>query len=153
MARTYTPADLAIFDLLQAPVWVVDLDRGAQWWANLACLPLWHATDRAQMLANSANSSPSETSRTRLEVLRRKFQRGETSLDRWTLYPDDGAPFIAECRSSGIVIADEPGVPGRLAMLIEARVLGPDEFDPHERRGVEALRYLGELVALHTDAG
>ncbi len=153
MARTYTTADLASFDLLQTPVWVVDLDRPAQWWANLACLPLWHASDRAQMLARSGASQPSETSRTRLDVLRRKFERGETSLDRWTLYPNGGAPFVAECRSSGILFADEPGAPGRLAMLIEARVLGPDETDPHDRRGIEALRYLGELVALYADSG
>jgi anti-anti-sigma regulatory factor len=153
MARTFTAADLAIFDLLQAPVWVVDLDRGAQWWGNLACLPVWQATDRAQMLANSATNSPSETSRTRLEALRRRFERGETSLDRWTLYPDGGAPFVAECRSSGILVADEPGAPGRLAMLVEARVLGSQETDPHDRRGVEALRYLGELVALHAGSG
>ena len=153
MAPTYTAADLAIFDLLQSPVWIVDIDRGAQWWANLACLPVWHAHDRAEMMARSATSPPSETSRTRLEMLRRKFERGETSLDRWTLYPNGGAPFVAECRSSGIMVADEPGAPGRLAMLIEARVLGRDEIDPHDRRGVEALRYLGELVALYADSG
>ncbi len=66
MARIHTAADLAIFDVLQSPVWVVDLDRGSQWWANLACLPLWHVTDRAQMLARSGDSPPDETSRTRL---------------------------------------------------------------------------------------
>lgn len=153
MARTYLTADLAIFDLLQTPIWVVDIDRGVQWWANLASLPLWHASDRAQMIARSANNKVSETSRTRLEALRRKFARGETSIDRWTLYPDDAPPFVAECRSSGILVADDPGAPARLAMLIEARVLGSDETDPHDRRGVEALRYLGELVALYADSG
>jgi len=153
MARTYLTPDLAIFDLLQTPVWIVDLDRGVQWWGNLATLPLWHASDRAQMIARSANNKMSETSRTRLEALRRKFARGETSIDRWTLYPDDAPPFVAECRSSGILVADEPGAPGRLAVLIEARVLGSDETDPHDRRGVEALRYLGELVALYADSG
>ena len=153
MARIHTAADLAIFDVLQSPVWVVDLDRGSQWWANLACLPLWHVTDRAQMLARSGDSPPDETSRTRLATLRRKFERGEASLDRWTLYPNGATPFVAECRSSGILVADEPGGPARLAMLIEARVLGPDDTDPHDRRGVEALRYLGELVALHADSG
>ena len=153
MPRTYTAADLAVFDLLQTPVWVVDLDRNAHWWANLACLSLWHASDQAEMLARSQASQPSEASRTRLDAMRRKFERGETSLDRWTLYPDGGAPFVAECRTSGILFTDEPGAPGRLAMLIEARVLGRDETDPHDRRGVEALRYLGELVALYADSG
>lgn len=155
MARViHTAEDLAAFDLLQSPVWVVDLDRGIQWWANLACMSLWGATTREEMLANSAASPPnSETSRTRLEALRRRFERGETSLDRWTLYPGHARPFVAECRSAGIWVAARRGEPGRLAMLIEARVLREDETDPHERRGIEALRYLGELVSLYADSG
>jgi len=56
MARTYLTADLAIFDLLQMPVWVVDLDRAATWWANLASVALWQASDRAQMIDRSANN-------------------------------------------------------------------------------------------------
>ncbi len=153
MTATYTVDDLALLDRLQSPVWIVDLDRGAQWWANLACLPLWGATDRAEMLARSRESVPSETSRTRLEALRRKFERGETSLDRWTLYPDGGAPFVAECRSSGIQIRDTPAEPARVGMLIEGRLLTAQETDPHDRRGVEALRYLAELVSLYADSG
>lgn len=149
----YTPATLAAFDRLQAPVWIVDLDRGAQWWANLACLPIFHAASREALIARSGRTTPSEASRTRLELLRRGFARGERSLDRWTLYPEGGQPFVAECRSSGIWIADRDGEPARLAMFIEARVLAAHEQDPHERRGVEALRYLGELVSLYTPDG
>lgn len=153
-APTFTPDDLAPFDLLQSPVWVVDLDRGVQWWANLACMPLWGARSREEMLANSAASPPmSETSRTRLETLRRKYERGETSVDRWTLYPGDATPFVAECRTSGIRVAARRDEPGKLAMLVEARVLGADETDPHDRRGVEALRYLDEGVSLYADSG
>lgn len=150
----HTVEDLAALDLLQTPVWIVDLERATQWWANLACMPLWGASTREEMLANSAASPPpSETSRTRLETLRRRFERGETSLDRWTLYPGRGRPFVAECRSSGIRVAARRGEPAKLAMLIEARVLGADETDPHDRRGIEALRYLGELVSLYADSG
>jgi anti-anti-sigma regulatory factor/PAS domain-containing protein len=150
----HTPDDLAALDLLQTPVWVVDLERATQWWANLACMPLWGASTREEMLANSAASPPaSETSRTRLATLRRRFERGETSLDRWTLYPGNARPFVAECRSSGIWVGARRDEEGQLAMLIEARVLGPDETDPHDRRGIEALRYLGELVSLYADSG
>jgi len=150
----YTAADLAIFDLLQTPVWVVDLDRGAQWWANLACLPLWGVRDVAELVARSAASPPpSETSRTRLATLRRKYARGETSIDRWTLYPDHAPPFVAECRSSGIMIVEQPGEPARLMMLVEGRVIDREEVDPHDRRGVEALRYLTEMVSLYSEAG
>ncbi len=150
----HTVEDLTALDLLQTPVWIVDLERATQWWANLACIPLWGATTREQMLANSAASAPpSETSLTRLATLKRRFERGETSLDRWTLYPGQARPFVAECRSSGIQVAARRGDPGQLAMLIEARLLGPDETDPHDRRGIEALRYLGEMVSLYADSG
>lgn len=153
-AKIHTAEDLAAFDLLQTPVWVVDLEGAFQWWANLACIPLWGAQTREEMLANSrASAPPSETSRTRLATLRRSFERGETSLDRWTLYPGHARPFVAECRSSGIHVARRRDEPGKLAMLIEARVLRADETDPLDRRGVEALRYLGEMVSLYADSG
>lgn len=148
----HTPESLAPLDLLQSPVWIVDLDRGSQWWCNLACLPIFHAESRAALIARSGRTTPSEASRTRLDALRRSFARGERSVDTWTLYPEGGDPFVAECRSSGVWIADADGPP-RLAMFIEARVLGADEIDPRERRGVEALRYLGELVSLYTPDG
>ena len=149
----HTPEALTLLDRLQTPVWIVDLDRGAQWWCNLACLPVFHADSRAALIERSGRTTPSEASRTRLDALRRSYARGDTSIDRWTLYPEGAEPFVAECRSSGIWIADRPGDPARLAMLIEARVLGADEIDPRERRGVEALRYLGELVSLYTPTG
>lgn len=149
----YTPEVLAPLDLLQSPVWIFDLDRGALWWCNLACLPIFHAEDRASLITRSARTTHSETSNTRLDTLRRSYARGERSTDTWTLYPEGGEPFVAECRSSGIRISDHHDEPARLAMLVEARVLGADEIDPRERRGVEALRYLGELVSLYTPEG
>ena len=147
-ATVYTPDDLAIFDILATPVWVVDFTRGARCWVNHACLPLWNASSREELLARPT-APPSETSRTRLDALRRRYESGQRSIDRWTLYPDGAAPFVADCKSSGIVFAARRGEPGELAMLIEARLLGPDELDPLERRSVEALRYLGELVSFH----
>lgn len=148
----YTFDDLAPFDALSTLVWIVDLERGARAWVNLACLPLWNATSREELLARPLDP-PTETSRVRLEALRRRFERGQRSIDRWTLYPDGAPPFAAECRSSGIHIAERRGEPGRLAMLIEGRLLGPDEQDPLERRSAEALRYLGELVSYYAGTG
>jgi anti-anti-sigma regulatory factor len=150
--KVYTFAELEHFDVLSTLVWVVDLERGARWWVNLACLPLWNTTSREELLARTIEP-PSETSRIRLEALRRRFEQGQRSIDRWTIYPDGAAPFAAECRSSGIYIAERRGGPGRLAMLIEGRLLGPEEQDPLERRSVEALRYLGELVSFYSETG
>lgn len=150
----HLPDDLALFDVLSTPVWIVDLERGHQWWANLACVPMWGAVDRERLLAASAaGPGPSPTSRLRLEQLRRRLERGERAVDRWTLYPDHAKPFVAECRQQGIRIADGPGEPVRLGMLVEARVLGDAEAELQDRRGIEALRYLGELVSLYGDAG
>ncbi|MDC0718773.1 STAS domain-containing protein [Nannocystis bainbridge] len=150
----YHPEDLAAFDVLSTPVWIVDFERGHQWWANLACLPMWGATDREQLLAASAaGPGPSPTSRLRLEQLQRRLERGERAVDRWTLYPDHAKPFVAECRQQGVRIADRRGEASRFGMLIEARVLGEHEAELQDRRGIEALRYLGELVSLYSEAG
>jgi rsbT co-antagonist protein RsbR len=152
-STVHTREMLAPFDRLDTPVWVVDFDPAGQWWANLASLPLFAAATREALIARSKLTTPSPASRTRMDVLRRTFERGERSIDTWTFYPEGGAPFAAECHSAGIHITDGPGQPARLAMLVEARVLGPGAVNPHERRGVEALRYLGELVSLHGESG
>ncbi|MFY0532752.1 hypothetical protein [Nannocystis pusilla] len=102
----YLPDDLALFDILSTPVWIVDLERGHQWWANLACVPMWGAESRVLLLAASAaGPGPSPTSRLRLEQLQRRLERGERAVDRWTLYPDHARPFVAECRQQAIRIA------------------------------------------------
>lgn len=151
-SHVYTPEDLASFDVLTSLVWIVDFERGGRCWVNLACLPLWNVTSREELLARPIEP-PSETTRTRLEALRRRFERGQRSIDRWTIYPDGAPPFFVECKSSGILFAPARGAPAKLCMLIEGRLLGPDEQDPLERRSVEALRYLGELVSFHDESG
>lgn len=150
--RVYTYDELELFDVLTSPVWIVDFERGGRSWVNAACLPLWNAASREELLARPTEP-PSATSRTRLDALRRRLERGLRSVDRWTIYPDGAPPFVADCRSSGILVAARPGEPGALAMLIEARLVGPDEQDPLERRSVEALRYLGELVSFYAETG
>ncbi len=50
--RVYTFDELAVFDALTTPVWIVDFDRGARCWVNLACLPLWNTTSRPRWLGN-----------------------------------------------------------------------------------------------------
>jgi rsbT co-antagonist protein RsbR len=153
-AAIYTVEDLAVFDRLQTPVLILDLERGGYWWANLACLPIWGSSSREEMLAiGAASPPPSETAQTRLAALRRRIERGETWNDRWTLYPGKGPPFVAECRMSAIRMAARRGDPGQLAVLVELRVLGREEADSHDRRGIEALRYLGELVSLYAVSG
>jgi rsbT co-antagonist protein RsbR len=151
----YTPEALALFDRLKAPVWVIDFagDNPRQWWANLACLPLFAAASRAALSDRSTGTTPSEASRTRIEALRRRLVAGEAVDERWSFYPEGGEPFTADCHQTGIWIAERAGADARLAMFVEARVLGPGDVDPEARRGVEALRYLGELVSLYAESG
>lgn len=144
---------LAALDHLVAPVWVFDLDAGVKWWANRSGLALWNAASNAEMRARNPVAQMSEATRIRLDALRRRLARGEVSRERWNFYPTDAPTFAAELSLSGIVIADAPGGPPRLAMLVEARPLRDDELDPFVRRGAEVLRYLGEMVSLYDPAG
>ncbi|MBZ5715882.1 STAS domain-containing protein [Nannocystis pusilla] len=148
-----TPDDLFVLDRLRTPAWIVDLPQAARWWCNRAGLALWNASSLAEWIGRNAKNPPSAATITRMENLRRLFARGEVSTERWTFYPDGTAPVVAECRASGILIAEHRGEPGRLAMLVEARPLGADEVHPAERRGYEALRHIGELVSYYAATG
>lgn len=144
---------LGELDRLRTPTWIVDLERGEKWWCNRAGLVLWNAADLAAWIARNATNTMSEATLTRMHNLRRRFERGEVANERWTFYPDGVDPVVAEVQVSGIVVADAPGEPGRMAMLVEARPLRGDEVDPSERRGYEALRFLGEPVSYYGEAG
>lgn len=148
-----TPDDLMVLDWLRTPVWVVDLAHATKWWCNRAGLDLWNSPSREEWVGRNATNRPSEATMIRMDTMRRRFECGEVATERWTFYPDGVAPVVAECRASGIKIADRRGEPGRLAMLIEARPLTADETYPSERRSYEALRYLSELVSYYADAG
>ena len=148
-----TPEDLEPLDLLRTPTWVIDLDRGVRWWVNTASLRMWNSPSREELLRRTTGSTPSDATRTRFATLRARFLRGESSLERWSFYPDGAAPIVADCHVSGLLIADQRGEPGRIGMLVEARALGELEINPTERRAAEALRFLGELVSYYGLSG
>lgn len=148
-----TPDDLSVLDRLRTPMWIVDLPEARRWWCNRAGLAMWNSPSLAEWIGRNALHPPSAATLTRMENLRRRFERGEVTTERWTFYPDGIAPVIAECRASGIPIADGRDEPVRLAMLVEARPLGVDEVNPAERRGYEALRNIGELVSYYAATG
>jgi rsbT co-antagonist protein RsbR len=156
MSDLVTPClreSLRELDRLRTPTWIVDLELGEKWWCNRAGLTLWNAASLDEWIGRNATNVISEATRTRLHNLRRRFDRGEVSTERWTFYPDGIDPVVAEVQVSGVVIADAPGEPGRMAMLVEARPLRGDEVDPAERRGYEALRYLGEPISYYGPDG
>lgn len=150
---TYTRASLQALDVLKSPVWVFDLDRALRWWINLAGVELWGAPSREQLIDPSRPMEQSEATLTRLAMYRRRFERGETVCERWSIYPDGRSTVLIESTCSGIYIDDEDGAPPRLAMLVEAREVPALDADPLERRSVEALRHVGEPVSLYTPDG
>lgn len=151
--KIYRRADLHALDALQAPIWVFDLDHAVRWWVNLAGVELWGAPSREHLTRPWVPMEQSEATRIRLEMYRQRYARGETITERWTIYPDGRPTAVIECTSSCIWIDDEDGGPPRVASMCEARLISSGEADPLERRSVEALRHVGEPVALYSPAG
>ena len=61
----YTRDDLKLFNLLEKPVWVFDIERKAMWWANNAAIELWSA-DSLDSLLNRNFADMSEATVRRL---------------------------------------------------------------------------------------
>lgn len=150
---TCTREDLAALDLLRGPLWIFDLVENQRWWINRAGLRFWRAASVAEWIERSAPQQLSKTTLTRMESLARRLAQGETPTEVWTFYPDGAAPVAAECRLSGIHVAERRGAAEHLAMLVEARPLDSTESSAFERRSHEALRYLGEPVCLYAATG
>ncbi len=151
--KTWTFAELDIFDQVQTPLWIFDFAVMAKWWANRSGLELWTVGSNEELRARGRTSTVSEATRIRLEALRARLERGEVVRERWNFYPTGLDPFVAEILLSRIDIADAPDEPGRVGMFIEARRTNSEELDPAVRRGVEVLRHIGEMVSLYKPTG
>lgn len=76
----------------------------------------------------------------RLALAMPAHARGETTRDRWSLYPR-GLPEAVRLHGSGFTLPDgEPGI----LFIAEP----PDHQDPELLRGVEALRHTPMLVSI-----
>ena len=76
--RNFTRDDLEIFDLLERPVWVFDIERKSMWWANTAAVALWNADSLDALLARDYASDMSESTSKRLNYFLDRFRVGET---------------------------------------------------------------------------
>lgn len=151
--KTWTFAELELFEQVKTPLWIFDFEVMAKWWANRSGLELWTVTSNEEFRSRGRTSTVSEGTRIRLEALRARLERGEIPRERWNFYPTGLDPFVAEVILSRIDIADAPGAPSRVAMLIEARRTNADALDPTVQRGVEILRHIGEMVSLYKPTG
>ncbi|MBP8308724.1 MAG: hypothetical protein KAY46_15735 [Burkholderiaceae bacterium] len=125
---------------LNVPVWVHDPHRHCQVWANDAALKFWRADSLDELRARSY-ADMSEGALSRLALAMRAHARGETTRDRWTLYPR-GLPEAVQLHGSGFALPD-----GGQGILFIAEP--PDLHDPSLLRGVEALLHTPMLVSMH----
>jgi hypothetical protein len=75
--RSFTRTDLELFNLLEHPVYVFDIDRKAMWWANKAAMILWNADTLQSLLARDFAHDMSEATSKRLTDCLRRLQIGE----------------------------------------------------------------------------
>jgi hypothetical protein len=125
---------------LNVPVWVHDPHRHRQVWANDAALKFWRADSLDELRARSYEDM-SEGALSRLALAMRAHERGETTRERWTLYPR-GLPEAVQLHGSGFALPD-----GGQGILFIAEP--PDLHDPALLRGVEALLHTPMLVSMH----
>ncbi|MEG4025896.1 diguanylate cyclase domain-containing protein [Microcoleus sp. S13C4] len=138
---------LKAFDLLQNPIWILDIEDWQIRWANQASLYLWNASTWQQLASHNFRDMLSEFTRIRLQSYLQQFEQGQTLSEQWTFYPG-GERVSVGCRCSGIRIDS-----GRLAILVEGKVETAHQIEPETLRSIEALRYTTFIVSLYTLEG
>jgi signal transduction histidine kinase/ActR/RegA family two-component response regulator len=146
--KIFTHEQLAVFDLLERPVWVFDFEKLRIWWANQAALPFWQARSLEELLARDYREGLSAASVQRIAETVRRLEGGEPRVtEEWTFYPL-GVPLPSRLSMSPIHIEN-----GRLAFFCEAEALAPGRLDRTLLRGVEALRHLPVAVCEFDQSG
>lgn len=135
--RSYAKQDLELFNILQRPVWVFDIEKKAMFWANTASLEIWNADTVEELLARNFSDDMSEATELRLQDQLARLTRGEIGKEQWTVYPSGRGATTLGVTGSAIRIDG-----GRVAALFEAEVPGSKEIDQSLTRGVEMLRLL-----------
>jgi hypothetical protein len=79
-------SEFRVLDLMQAPVWIFDIENLQMWWGNCASLSLWNAANRAELVSRNFKDV-SESTRIRLQSYLAQFRQGRTLLEQWTFYP------------------------------------------------------------------
>jgi signal transduction histidine kinase len=133
-------ADLRAYDWLNIPAWVYDGERYRHCWANAAGLRFWRSVSLDELCSRSY-ADTSETTRARISLSMQAHARGETTVERWTLYPQ-GLPTSILLQGTAIRLPD-----GRTGILFMAE-LGM-QMEPNVIRGVEALNHAAVLVGVH----
>ena len=134
--RSYAKQDLDLFNILQHPVWVFDIEKKAMFWANTAALEIWNSETLEELLARNFSDDMSEATERRLQDHSARLTRGEVMKEQWTLHPSGRGATTLELTGSAIRIDG-----GRVAALFEAELPDSREIDQSLTRGVEMLRH------------
>ncbi|EYF03422.1 STAS domain-containing protein [Chondromyces apiculatus] len=130
--------------LLTTAVWVFSLDQHRILWANPAALVLWRAASIEELSARDL-SFRSEAGRTRAELIHDTLVRGRLWKEELTLYPRD-VPVRVQMTITRIDLDD-----GKMGWICEGHE--KVDIDPHQLRGVEALKHTSVLVAVVATSG
>ncbi|WP_261857994.1 putative bifunctional diguanylate cyclase/phosphodiesterase [Photobacterium sanguinicancri] len=103
----------SLFDRLQSPVWIFDIDHKRIIWANQASLPLWESSSIEELVSRDLAKDMSQAVHAILDEYQQHFHRGEHIKTWWNFNPKQKQKK-ALCCFSGFTLED-----GRTAMLVE----------------------------------
>ncbi|MGF1756889.1 EAL domain-containing protein [Photobacterium sagamiensis] len=102
----------SLFDHIQSPIWVFDIDNKKIIWANKTSLPLWEASSLEELTARDFAQDMSEAVEATLNGYRQRFDNGEAIKTWWNFTPKQILKKVL-CTFSGITLPD-----GRAVMLV-----------------------------------
>lgn len=146
--KAYTREHLDVFNILQHPVWVFDIQHKSMWWANGAAVQLWNAASLDELLARDFASDMSSATESRLQDQLDQMQNGRLYKEQWTFYPGGRKGITLKCTCSVVYLEME-----RPAMLVEAELPDNREFDDSLTRGIELLRHVPTPVSEFNNDG
>lgn len=132
--------DLALFDMVDAPMWVFDVERHCMWWGNVAALKFWHCNDIDALVAKDY-SDDSNTVRVRLRQTVASMEPGGSTRDSWTLYPGD-VPTPIDVRFTRLKVGPDQ----HDALMIETIPPSEVTYEENDRRLVEAMRHSSIMI-------
>lgn len=135
-----THEDLALFDMVDAPMWVFDIESHCMWWGNIAALKFW-GCDSIDALVAKDFSTDSNTVKLRLRQTVANMEYGGSTRDSWTLYPND-EPAPIDLRFTYLLVGPER----HDALLIETIPPSEVTYEENDRRLVEAVRHSSIMI-------
>lgn len=135
-----THDELSLFDMVDAPMWIFDVEKHAMWWGNVAALKFWHC-DSIDALVAKDYSEDSNTVRVRLRQTVASMDPGGSTRDSWTLYPG-GTPTPIDLRFTRLKV----GPDHHDALMIETIPPSEVTYEENDRRLVEAMRHSSIMI-------